>query len=157
MDIIEFLQKDHDALRADLTQIGKNLDKKCIPELIRDFILHLERHESIEEEILYPKLDAQTAAPMDNHDQLFDYESDHTELWGKIEQFRELCEISHFCPMQKAFFDFDAFAEAHMRCEERILFPAARRLLSQGALDEMGAKAEEFGRTHLAGGGTVAA
>src|SRR3989344_71595 len=88
MDIIEFLEKDHERLRRELSQVKNRLSQAGCREELKTYISFHELHESIEEEILFPRLvKASLEEPV--YEDLFGLETEHTQIWSQLEELMD--------------------------------------------------------------------
>ena len=141
MDIIDFLMDDHVKMQKEMVAIRQDIFHGNATQRIRTLIERYELHESIEEEILFPKFedalrsrsDAQLSKCVDAHGEIW-------ELFGKMVD----CLNSRRCKgLQEAFFEFSASAEAHIRHEERVLFPTIREYVDKQVLKDLLEKARK--------------
>lgn len=143
MDILEFLLNDHVKLQKKMAEIHREANPADLRQKIRALIESYELHELIEEELLFPQLDAALKAQKNPHGALFECSDEHKEMWGFLDKVMDRLNAKDGAGIQQAFFEFSASAEAHMRHEERVLFPAVAELLSKPALEDLAAKAEK--------------
>lgn len=141
MNIIEWLTEDHDRLRRELVRIKNSIGHGDLRSQIRNFMVSYEFHESVEEEILFPKVSTLGEETIE-HESLFGFEQLHTKIWTLLDHLMATLSTNDAKVIQKAFFEFDALTEAHFRYEERVLFPAALKHFDRPALEEMGKRVE---------------
>lgn len=142
MDIIKFLEKDHDKLRRELVRIKNNLAGGTARDEVKAFISFLELHESVEDEILFPQL-GELSRELAEDNPLPGAEEQHDKIWGLLNQLMDSLDERQFGKLQEAFFKFCASAEAHFGYEERVLFPTVKKLLDAKTLEGLGTKAEK--------------
>ena len=142
MNILDLLKEDHAKLRREMVTVRQCLSLPGARDRIKHFIADYEVHESIEEDILFPKLNAVLEDERER-DSLFSYEQMHTKIWGYLEELVDNLSSECYPMVQDTFFKFCALTEAHFGYEERMLFPNIRQLLDPVTLEKLGKKAEK--------------
>ena len=142
MNIIDLLIEDHAELRKEVVAIKRTLSQDELRDKIKLFISKYEIHESVEEEILFPALSSLPPATVSERF-IPDYEKTHERIWTVLDQLVALLGHGRYDDLQQAFFQFNAVFEAHLRQEERILFPTIRNILDRTMLEALGQKAEK--------------
>ena len=142
MDILEYLETDHDKLRREITVIKQNISYPNILETIRIFICSYEVHEAIEEDILMPALNN---LPENKfcHETVFENEHAHTNIWSHLDKLVDAVKTLDLPTTRKLMFDFSAYTESHFGYEERVLFPRIRQALSPEILKSLGEEAKK--------------
>lgn len=143
MDIIDFLMKDHMKLQREMVAIHRDLFHGNLRQRIRRLIESYELHESIEEELLFPKLEESFRLQSNLRCPVFECADKHKEIWGLLGKMMDCLNSRHCKGVQQAFFEFSASAEAHIRHEERVLFPMIREIMDRQILEDLAGKAKE--------------
>lgn len=143
MDILEFLLNDHAKLQKKMAEIHREAKSADLRQRIRALIESYELHELIEEELLFPQLETALKGQKNPQEILCKCSHEHKEMWGFLDRVMDRLNAKDGSGIQQAFFEFAASAEAHMRHEERVLFPAIAELLEKTVLEDLAAKAEK--------------
>ncbi len=141
MNIIDFLEKDHDRLRRELVRVKNSLSQGGVLEEIKTYIVMQELHESIEDEILFAKVN-QISERVSSIDALITNKQVHKKIGSHLNRLLESLKTNRFATIQHVFFEFCALVETHMEHEEFLIFPYVKSLLSNETLEELGEKAQ---------------
>src|SRR5437764_9056427 len=139
MDAIAVLKKDHqeaESLFKQFERAPKNR-KKARKRIVKEIVEELSHHADLEEQIFYPAVQEATkkAEPVEEA-------FEEHELVKKL-----LKELMQMEPDQDRFDAkvavLIAHTRAHVKKEERVLFPMLRRGLKRSQLDDLGTRLEE--------------
>lgn len=135
MNAIDMLKTDHRAIRQIFTRFGE-LDEKDQAgqrEVVAELVKTLKAHAIVEEDHFYPAVaDAKGEPP-----QKMEAASEEHEHMDKM--LDELAQMSPSAPdYRQRFFKLRDEFSAHMREEEREVFPAAKSALGAGGLNHLG-------------------
>ncbi len=138
---IDQLTRSHERLRqqlAELVALGQaaEVDRNALGDLVAWFAGQGARHETDEEESLFPRLrnaaiDDATRALLGR---LADEHRVHVDLQAALVHVRTTAELAGIASAM-----VDAYSE-HIAAEERDLFPAARELLGASDFEAIGAE-----------------
>jgi hemerythrin HHE cation binding domain-containing protein len=134
MDAFKLLEDDHDRFKSMLEEIDSTTERavKTRPEMLADLKQRLTVHETIEEEILYPALEALAKT----HDiALEGFEEHHVvdEIMAELEAtpVDEETWGAKFTVMKENL-------EHHIEEEEGEMFPKGRQVLDGDQIEELG-------------------
>ena len=135
MNAIDMLKVDHKAIRKIFTRFEK-LDAKDHAgqhAVVAELMKALKDHAAIEEDHFYPAVADAKGEPAEKMDAASD-EHDHMDKMAD-----ELAEMSPTAAdYRQRFFKLRDELSAHMREEEREVFPAAKKALGTNELDHLG-------------------
>ena len=147
MNIVDFMEKDHQAYQTEFAGIRKGLGKARLSGRIIRLISHCELHECVEQRVLselkaLPKAGARC-------EWILDYKGNHERMWGLLAKLRDSLWTKDDSLIRRAFFDFHSFAERYIRIERFSLFPVLREALGENVLQELGRRAQKHYRRFL--------
>lgn len=141
MNAIELLEADHQTVRDLLTQMSESTERavKKRTELLRKLETEITVHTSLEEELLYPAF--KQAGGKEEAKLYFEAKEEHRAVDSLV-----LPDLKATDPSTPEFSGrvkvVKELLEHHIEEEEGELFPRARKLLGQEALDELGEQME---------------
>lgn len=145
MTITELLRADHRRFTRSLRAMEAVLKSDRVGAAVKlraqleAYLPELAAHERIEEELLFPALAKAGGMPPGVAAM---FQSGHQEIREKIRALREVLSLRE-APLSRfvAGVDFLHVMREHMEEEERLLFPAAERILPQELLARLGGEA----------------
>lgn len=141
MNAIELLKADHQTVKDLLTQMSESTERavKKRTELLRKLEMEITVHTSLEEELLYPAF--KQAGGKEEAKLYYEAKEEHRAVDSLV-----LPDLKATDPATPEFSGrvkvVKELLEHHIEEEEGELFPRARQLLGQEALDELGEQME---------------
>jgi hemerythrin superfamily protein len=131
-DVISLLLEDHEEAKKLLSAVERNTGK-ARQGAFQQLVYALARHETAEEEVVYPTLRTIDDAAGAVADARIKEEEEANRLLADLEKLDvDSTEFgAKFGQLQKA-------VEAHADAEERLVFPLVRRARSEGDLEKLG-------------------
>src|SRR5689334_5700008 len=120
MNIIEFLEKDHEGYRKELIGIRSGLGDSGLENRIDKLILRCESHEAVERR-LFTALKSFTKERI-RCEWVFGYKANHEQMWASLVRLHASLLDRYYASIQQAFFGFYALAERYMHLEQYSLF-----------------------------------
>ncbi len=142
MNIIEFLQKDHQEYAKELVDIKRGLKEVGLVGKITQLISHCELHESVAHKVF----SALSAFPknLTSCEWVSNYKVNHEEMWKLLEKLKDSLWTKNVSSIQSAFSNFHTFIERYMSIEQLSLFPVIQEALNDNIRQELGERAERY-------------
>ena len=134
-DPIELLKQDHQKVKQLFDEFEQTNNRRSQQRIIRQALLELDVHAGIEEEIFYPAYQ-QAAHESEEEDIVLEAEEEHHVVHLLIGELRDMPEVD-----ERTAAKFTVLAENvrhHIDEEEKEMLPAAKRLLGNDRLQELG-------------------
>lgn len=142
MDILDFLKEDHAQMRHELSQLRRVMSQPGFSKGVSDFTAHFALHENVEDRVLFPKI-KEVCGEQLRRDLVSDFEREHAQAWAApLNELMDSLSGHDQIRTARAFLSFDVFVESHFAREERLLFPALRRVMGQKVLELLEGEAE---------------
>lgn len=141
MNAIDFLIKEHDAVRKTLAEIDSSPREQTKMRLFNALCQDLLRHETMEHQLWYPHF---------KNDQRLSATVKHLlgEEKGAEKAIKKLTNLSSYDAWQEQFARFKKDVEHHAAEEENDLFPEVLTLLSPEDLEQIGLDMHHFKVNH---------
>ena len=130
MNVFDMLEQEHDKVKKSLQSVMRSMSSSDSDKL-REICMDLERHMSVEEEVVYPRL-----RKIDEiSDLIADGYEEHGEVKDVLKKIKrndmdvESCEDE----LEK----LRDLIDHHVREEENQVFPTARKTLSENEIDKL--------------------
>jgi hemerythrin superfamily protein len=136
MDLFEILSDEHQAVRQKINHClrAREFDREEITAICTLLTLHTQ----VEEKLLYPQLES----PRETHDLMVEAEDAHRSLKEYINTLQH-ADISAEVT-RNALEEMLQTLEEHVRQEENIVFPRARKLLGDDEIETLGRHAQDM-------------
>jgi hemerythrin-like domain-containing protein len=139
MDCITMLKKDHQKAESLFKEFERSpkSQKRARRRIVKNIVQELARHADLEEQIFYPavkeatKKDGPVLQALEEHELVKQLLQDLEKMEPEQERFEAKVVV------------LISQIRAHVKEEERVLFPMVRRALKQPQLNELGERLEE--------------
>jgi hemerythrin-like domain-containing protein len=139
MDCITMLKKDHQKAESLFKEFERSpkSQKRARKRIVKNIVQELARHADLEEQIFYPavkeatKKDGPVLQALEEHELVKQLLQDLEKMEPEQERFEAKVVV------------LISQIRAHVKEEERVLFPMVRRALKQPQLNELGERLEE--------------
>jgi hemerythrin superfamily protein len=143
MDAIQLLKKDHEKVKALLSELADTTERatKKRQDLLKTLHTELKAHTTIEEEIFYPAF-KKAGAEKDDDKMFFEAKEEHRAVDQLVlpDLVKTDTSSAAFAGRVKV---LKELVEHHAEEEEKEMFPRARKLLSTDRLKEIGSQMEQ--------------